>query len=186
MFVKPHHRPIYPHLFRAKRKPLVPPALSGALATLSTAVHPAITRYPRLASMTRKWSPEHMIVRPREAFPGAAFADAAELAVTVFLERHEGASPILQEQDAGWLRSRLIGNFHCELPRHSQELIVAMGATGLVSLERSLAEKAAVLDEALAGRPVFLLQVPQALPPDQASDLFVECLREVFARCGLS
>src|SRR6266540_3743168 len=29
MFIKPHHRPIYPHLFSRRRKPLVPSALSS-------------------------------------------------------------------------------------------------------------------------------------------------------------
>lgn len=61
MFIKPHHRPIYPHLFRDKRKPLVPPRLSKPIGRLTTLVHPVVTQYPRLARVTRRWSPEHMM-----------------------------------------------------------------------------------------------------------------------------
>ena len=184
MFIKAHHRPIYPHLFHNKRKPLVPSVLTGPLETVSTAVHPLITQYPRLASFSRKWTPEHMKVSPRQAFPHATFSTRADLAATVFMERHDGARPLLQEQDTSWMISRLIGNFHAEIGSHSQEVMTALAATGLVPLEQVFSEKAAVLQRALAGKPAFLLQVPKAYPPDRASDVMVEHLQKVLGVCN--
>ena len=62
MFIKPHHRPIYPHLFKGTRKPLVPKSLSRPIGRITTVVHPAVVRYPRLADGLRRWSPEHRMV----------------------------------------------------------------------------------------------------------------------------
>ncbi|MRR28943.1 hypothetical protein EG834_01090, partial [bacterium] len=70
MFIKPYHRSLYPHLFKKAHKPLVPLALSKPIHSLTTLIHPWITRYPKLAALTRKWSPEHMMVQPEQAFPG--------------------------------------------------------------------------------------------------------------------
>jgi hypothetical protein len=185
MFIKPHHRLIYPHLFSHKTKPLVPSRLNASLGKVATAVHPFITQYPRIASFSRRWSPEHLKVTPREAFPHASFATAAELAAVVFLERSDGKQTTLQEKDRSWMVSRMIGNFHAEIGPHSQEVMTALAATGLVPLEKFFADKKAVLERALADKPTYLLQVPKALLPDQASDQFVEHLQKVFARCGI-
>ena len=185
LFIKPHHRPIYPHLFKNKRKPLVPSRLSRPVGRLTTIVHPFITQYPRLARISRRWSPEHMMVAPREAFPHATFSTAAPLATAIFVERFDGPGPVLQEKRKAWMVSRLIGNFHAEIKQHSHEIITALGATGLVPLERTFCEKAAVLDSALEGKPVFLLQVPRSLSPDQASDIIVEQLHKALALAGI-
>ncbi len=185
MFIKPHHRRIYPHLFERRRKPLVPTRLSRPLGRLTTIVHPLITRYPRLARATRKWSPEHMMVTPQAAFPHALVSTAAPLAIAVFVERHEGAKPVMTERDQSWMVSRLVGNFHAEIAPQSQAVITALGATGLVPIERYFAEKAAVLERALVGKPAFLLQVPQAYSPDEASDVIVAHLQEALARAGV-
>lgn len=186
MFIKPHHRPIYPHLFRNKRKPLAPSRFSRPLGQLATFVHPVITRYPRLAGMTRRWSPEHLIVTPRAAFPHAPIATSVPLATVIFVERFDGNQPLCEERDTAWMVSRLLGNFHAEISRQSQEVITALGATGLVPLERTFSEKAAVLERALTGKPVFLLQVPHALTPDQASDVIVARLHHTLARVGIT
>ncbi|MDP9315142.1 MAG: hypothetical protein M3R24_30480, partial [Chloroflexota bacterium] len=85
MFIKPHHRPIYPHLFASKRKPLVPSRLSQPVARLTTRVHPVITKFPQFARTIRKWSPEHMMVTPRQAFPHANISTCAPLAVAIFV-----------------------------------------------------------------------------------------------------
>src|SRR5437764_352318 len=45
LFIKPYHGPIYPHLFGARRKPLVPYRLAEPLARFSTLVHPLVTQY---------------------------------------------------------------------------------------------------------------------------------------------
>ncbi len=185
MFIKPHHRPIYPHLFQDKRKPLVPPRLSKPIGRLTTLVHPVVTQYPRLARVTRKWSPEHMMVAPRDAFPDARISTAAPLATAIFLERYDGSSPLLMEKDKRWMVSRLIGNFHAEITPQSQQAITALGAASLLPIEQYFQDKAAVLDRALEGKPVFLLQVPRAMSADQASDVIVEQIQKVLALSGI-
>ncbi len=186
MFIKPHHRPIYPHIFAEKRKPLVPSRLSKPIAELTTTVHPIVTRYPRLAGVTRRWSPEHIMVTPSQAFPGARISTRAQLAVVVFVERFDGRDAVLEAKDRPWMVSRLIGNFHREMSLHSRELVNALGATGMVPIERHFAEKAEVLTKALEGAPSFLLRVPVAFPPDQASDVIVDHLKKALADAGIS
>jgi hypothetical protein len=185
MFIKPHHRPIYPHLFARRRKPLVPSTLSKPIAELTTLVHPLVTQYPRLAALSRRWSPEHMMVSPQVALPNATISTAAPLAAAVFVERYDGSGASLEEKDTSWMVSRLVGNFQNELPRHSRELITALAATGMVPAERFFAEKGAVLARSLNGQPAFLLRVPAAFSADRASDVIVERLLEVLARCQI-
>jgi hypothetical protein len=185
MFIKPHHRPIYPHLFQKRRKPLVPVRFTRPLGRLTTLVHPFVTKYPRFARVTRKFSPEHMMVTPRQAFPTATITTEAPLALTVFVERFAGDRAILNEKSTEWMVSRMIGNFHAEIARQSQEVVTALGAAGLVPIERTFGDKAAVLRAALADKPTYLLQVPQAFPPDQASDVIVAQLEELLERLTL-
>lgn len=186
MFIKPHHRPIYPHLFSQKRKPLVPVRFTRPLGRLTTLVHPLVTKYPRFARVTRKFSPEHMMVTPREAFPSATITTEAPISLTVFLERFAGDRAILQEKTTEWMVSRMIGNFHAEVPHQSQELITALGATSLYPIERTFGDKARVMQAAMANKPAYLLQVPQSFPPDQASDVIVAELQALLERLDLS
>jgi hypothetical protein len=185
MFIKPHHRTIYPHLFKKKRKPLVPVRLSRPLGKLATRVHPMVTRYPRFARAIRRFSPEHMMVRPSEAFPHASISTGAPLAISIFVERFDGKKTILQRKDKSWMVSRMVGNFNAEVAEHSRGVITALGATGLVPIEQMYSEKAEVLDRALEGKPAFLLQVPSALSPDQASDIIVEHIHKALALSGI-
>ncbi len=187
MFIKPYHRSIYPHLFSARHKPLVPVSLSKRIARLTTRVHPLITRYPRVAQLTRRWSPEHMMVTPRRAFPEASFCQRAPLAAAVFIERFESSTSevVLEEKSRKWMVSQLIGNFFAEMPRQSRAVMAAMGAAGLLPIEDAFAQKAAILDRALQGKPAYLLRVPQAIPPDEASDLMVGYISKVLAFAGI-
>jgi hypothetical protein len=185
LFIKPHHRPIYPHLFNRRRKPLVPVRLSRPLGRLTTRVHPIVTRYPRLARMTRQLSPEHMMVSPREAFPDANFASRLPLAAVIFVERFQGTEAIAREMHPSWMVSRLIGNFHAEVTAHSRDVMTALAASGLIPIEQFFARKAQVLRQALVGKPTYLLQVPQSFSPDRASDVIVEHLERIFAETGI-
>jgi len=187
MFIKPYHRPIYPHLFSKTHKPLVPIRLSKQIARMTTVVHPFITRYPQLARITRRWSPEHMMVTPRKAFPDAKFSTAAPLAASLFVERFESSSPAPQfvEKNRDWMVARLVGNFHSELPKYSRMVMTALGASGIVPVENNLAEKAEVIRAALDGKPAFLLRVPKALSPDQASDIIIEHIQKVLDAAGV-
>jgi len=185
MFIKPHHKPIYPHLFAGARKPLIPVRLSRPLGKLSTRVHPMVTRYPRFARATRKFSPEHMMVRPETAFPHAMFSNGGPLALNIFVERFGGNTVRLEEKSLDWMVSRLVGNFHAETSKHSQELVTAMGACGVVPIERYFGDKADVLRTGLGKTPNYLLQVPQAYSPDKASDAIVEQLETIINKLGI-
>lgn len=176
MFIKPHYRSIYPHLFAAKRKPLVPRALSKPIAELTTIVHPLVTQYPRVARFTRRWSPEHLMVTPAVALPGTGMATAAPLDLVVFVERFDGARPVLEEHSVDWMVTWLAGNFYAELPRHSREVMTALAATGFLPLDRIFQDKRAVLAAGVDGRPAYRLRVPAAWSADHASDEIVEHL----------
>lgn len=175
MFIKPHHRPIYPHIFADVRKPLVPKKLSRPIGELTTLVHPLVTRYPRVAALSRRWSPEHITVTPQQALPGVTIATEAPLGAAVFVERHDGDTVTLKAEPTSWMVNRLIGNFHAELPRHSRDIVTALLATGHFPADM-FTRKAKILERALLGVPSFLLQVPAALSADEASDRIVEHL----------
>jgi hypothetical protein len=119
------------------------------------------------------------MVDPARALPSSDIVTSAPFALAVFLERFDSRSTRLLEKSEEWMVSRLMGNFHVEMPHHSQSLVTALGATGLVSLRETFCEKAAVLAGAVHGKPSYLLQVPQSMPPDQASDEIVSILRKV-------
>jgi hypothetical protein len=179
MFIKPHHRPIYPHLFSGARKPLVPKVLSRPVGKLTTVVHPFVVRYPRLADVSRRWSPEHRMVAPRNALPGARFTPAAQLAAAIYVERYDGAVTRLVQKSQAWMVDRMIGNFHIEMAGFSQHVVAAMGASNVVPTPRLFAEKAAVLDHALDGVPCMALRVPRVYTADTASDDIVAVLSDL-------
>jgi hypothetical protein len=68
---------------------------------------------------------------------------------------------------------------------HSREVVVALGATGLVPIEQFFADKREVLSRAVAGKPTYLLRVPASYPADQASDVIVEHLQKAMADAGV-
>jgi hypothetical protein len=179
MFIKPHHRPIYPYLFSGARKPLVPKALSRPVGKLTTMVHPVIVRYPRLADISRRWSPEHRMVAPRDALPGAKFTAAAPLAAAVYIERYDGVVTRFAERSQAWMVDRIIGNFHIEMAGFSQHVVAAMGASNLVPTLRHFREKADVLAQALDGVPCMVLRVPRVYGADPASDDIVAVLADL-------
>ncbi|HWR66916.1 MAG TPA: hypothetical protein VN364_12435 [Bellilinea sp.] len=187
MFIKPYHRTLYPHLFTKVHKPLVPNALSKSLHSLTTRIHPWITRYPKLAALTRKWSPEHMMVQPEQAFPDSVISRGAPLAASLFVERFEGDSlePQFYEKDARWMTTKLIGNFFSELPKPSRLVMTTLGASGLISLEQSFREKEEILLHALGGKPAFYLRVPRSFDPDKASDAIVDRIKYVVRAAGI-
>lgn len=187
MFMKPYHRTLYPHLFKKVHKPLVPNFLSKPIHSLTTRVHPYITRVPKLAQFVRKWSPEHMMVQPEQAFPGTTISKGAPLAASLFVERIETHStePQFYRKDAQWLTTKLIGNYFSELPRYSRLVMTTLGAAGLLPIEQSFREKEAIILEALSGKPAFYLRIPKSLNPDQASDIIVEKIKEVVLTAGI-
>jgi hypothetical protein len=185
MFIKPHHRTIYPHLFHRTRKPLVPKRLSRPIGRLTTVVHPFMVRYPRLAAAIRRWSPEHMMVPPHEALRGSPIVRSAPLSAAVYVERYDGAEPRLSELRQSVMAARMLGNFHIEMTTHSREVLNLLGATGLIPLHDIFADKATILGKALQDVPTFLLQVPVAYDADLASDVIVDQLAAVTTPLGV-
>lgn len=179
MFIKPHHRAIYPHLFEGARKPLVPSQFSGTVGRLTTVVHPYVIRYPRLADFSRRWSPEHRMVTPAEAFPGREVTTRAPLAAAVYVERYDGARTRVLERSTEWMVDRMIGNFHIEMAGFSQKVVTGLAATSVVPWREHFAAKGLVLSKALDGRPCHLIQVPAAYSADEASDDIVRHLDEL-------
>jgi len=179
MFIKPHHRAIYPHLFEGHRKPLVPSSLSRPIGRLTTVVHPYMVRKPRLADLARRWSPEHRMVTAEHALPSATVTSRAPLALSVFIERYDGARTRLTECSTEWMVDRMIGNFHIELSRPSRDVIEAMSATSIVPTRGHLMHKGDVLHEALVDLPCYLLRVPSVLTADEASDDVVNHLHQL-------
>ncbi|MGN7201899.1 hypothetical protein [Arthrobacter sp. SAFR-044] len=179
MFIKPHHRAIYPHLFEGARKPLVPSRFSGPVGRLTTVVHPYVIRYPRLADFSRRWSPEHRMVTPQAAFPGREITTQAPLAAAIYIERYDGARTRAVERTSDWMVDRMIGNFHIEMAGFSQRVVTGLAATSVLPWREHFAAKGLVLNKALDGRPCHLLQVPEAYSADQASDDIVRHLEEL-------
>ncbi|XAS67078.1 hypothetical protein V3C33_16725 [Micrococcaceae bacterium Sec5.7] len=170
MFIKPHHRAIYPDVFSGVRKPLAPGWLTNPVARLATAVHPVIVRYPKTAAFTRRWSPEHRMVHPEQVFGADRISSGALTRLAIFLERFDGPDARLEARSIEWMTSRIVGNFHSELPMVSRRLVEALGATGLVPLAEHFAQKAAIVQRALEGVPCSLLRIPVSWSADRTSD----------------
>lgn len=179
MFIKPHHRSIYPHLFNGSRKPLVPVRLSRPVGRFTSKVHPYVVKYPRVADMSRRLSPEHRIVTAQEALPGTKVTTAAPLALCVFVERYVGARTRLRERDHDWMVQRMLGNFHVEMHAFSRDVVAGLAATSNLSLPGFFAAKADLLSSALVDIPSYVLQVPSVYNPDLASDDIVGVVSEL-------
>ena len=179
MFIKPHHRAIYPHLFEGPRKPLVPPRFSQSVGRLTTVVHPYVIRYPRLADFSRRWSPEHRMVDASAAFPGREVTTSAPLAAAIYVERFDGNKTRMVERTTDWMVDRMIGNFHIEMAGFSQHVVTGLAATSVVPWREHFESKGRVLSKALDGQPCHLIQVPASYSADQASDDIVRHLEEL-------
>lgn len=179
MFIKPHHRAIYPHLFEGVRKPLIPSRLSQSVGRLTTVVHPYVIRYPRLADFFRRWSPEHRMVVPGTAFPGREVTTSAPLAAVVYIERYEGAQSRVVERSNEWMVDRMIGNFHIEMSGFSQQVVTGLAATSVLPWREHFMAKGIVLSKALDGQPCYLMQVPAVFTADEASDDIVRHLEHL-------
>ncbi|HEV7167623.1 MAG TPA: hypothetical protein VGN49_06590 [Micrococcaceae bacterium] len=182
MFIKPHHRTIYPELFQGARKPLAPGWLTTPVSHLATTVHPVIVRYPRTADFTRRWSPEHRMVHPDQVFGTDRIATRAPLRLAMFLERYDGTEALLEQRSTEWMTSRMIGNFHTELPTVSRRLIEALGSTGLVPIQEHFGQKAAVVARALETVPCSVLRIPVSWSADRTSDYVTQIVRNTLDR----
>jgi hypothetical protein len=178
MFIKPHHKAMYPHLFDGRRKPLVPKRLSRPVHRFTSVVHPFIVRYPKLADVVRRWSPEHKMVAPAKALPHVEMVREAPLGHCIYVERHDGDRPELVEISSADMVSRMLANFHTEMTAHSREVVNLLGAS-IYPLHELFSEKADLLRKAIDQIPTHLLQVPREWSADRASDAIVAQLETV-------
>jgi hypothetical protein len=185
--VRPYQRAMYPHLFAEPAGPTVGSKLPKVVTELAGALRPILLRHPQLVQLARRTaSHESVAVTPREAFPQAPIASSAPLATTVFLERFGGEAPVLEVKDAGWMATRLVGSVQTKLSSDSRDVITALGASGLMPLERFYARKAATLRAGLGETPCFSLRIPQWMAPDYAATIVVEQLELVFRSIGIA
>jgi hypothetical protein len=182
MFIKPHHRPIYPHLFTGRRKPLIPSRLSRPIGRLTTLVHPVVTKAPAIAAVIRRWSPEHKMVTPAQAFPDIDVSTKAPLRAAIFVERYDGDVVELEPRNSDWMLNRLVGNFYCELPQQSRDVITALSATGMAPMHTTFSAKAEVVRKGIDGIACHLLRVPAEWTADRASDVICDHLLSVAGR----
>ena len=126
------------------------------------------------------------MVAPREALPGVRMVASAPLAACLVVERSEGprASPELVEEGRDAVAACIVRGFRTGLPGTYRAMLAALDAAGMVGLEQSMAEKTAVIRDALDGKPAFLLRVPRALSADRTADVIVEHARRVLAIAG--
>jgi hypothetical protein len=125
-----------------------------------------------------------MMIAPKDALPHLPMVRSAPLVASVYVERHDGSVAELRELSRAQMVARMLGNFHIEMTVHSREIVNLLGATGLIPLHEQMAQKAAVLDQALTGLPTFLLQVPRDWSADRASDAIVAKLDTVTTTLG--
>lgn len=163
-FIYPYHRHIFPHLFKDKPKLLVPACISEFVAVVRRAVRPSLARFPRLESLCRRFTPEHMQISARKALPDANFADKAPLKLILFLERHNSSETLIDQLDPVVARRRIIGNHYFELGMYAQELMTACAATGLLGLEDWFGKMSEVVDNAFRGLPIYRLRMPPMKP----------------------
>ena len=180
-FTYPYHKNLYPHLFKAKHKPMVPLFLSGALEHIRTHVRPAIMALPRLERLARRITPEHMQVPAETVLPDAVFVEKVPLHSILFMERYSGAGTVLDELSLDDAKRRLVGNWNFEQGRCGLDLLLAVGSTAVVDLGAYYSDMCAVLDKGLSNRGIYRLRMG-AMSLAEAGKTVVNTVRDlVFA-----
>jgi hypothetical protein len=179
MFLKPHHRELYPHVFGANSKPLAPSAMTDTVARLATAVHPVIIRYPRLADVTRRWSPEHMMAHPEDVFPPEKIATRVPLRLCCFVERYDGDDLELTERSTGLDGPPDARQLPLRAPAHVAGADHGSWCDRADRSRRLLRRQGAVLEESVAGVPAYSLRVPADWSAPRASTAIADQVLEL-------
>lgn len=177
MYVYPYHRDLYPHLFEENRKPLVPSRLSTPMAAVRQVVRPAVERFPSVEAAARRWTPEHMKVDPRSAFPSAEFAEHAELSTILYLERSNDPEVRVLGRSDDWARSRLSETLYAELPQRARDFLTIAAGAGLISLAEWFRQREEVLSGGLAGANCLNVLIPKAVSANEVGIIVRDILR---------
>ena len=180
-FIYPYHRSLFPHLFNARHKLLVPMFLSGVLEQIRTVVRPAIMSFPRLEKLARRITPEHMQIPARKALPDATFSDSAPLDSVLFVERSSGTESRLDEVTESKAKKLIVGNWNYEQGRCARDLLLGAGGTAFLDLEAYYSRMSGVLDEALDRRKIFRLRMG-SLTPAQTGKTVVDTVCQITSR----
>lgn len=178
-FVYPFHRDVFPHLFRAKRKPLVPTRLLPILRAMRESTRPIFMKHPRLESLARRITPEHMKVSARAALPDAQFVERAQLRAVLFASRYSGPTTILEPYDLEHAVRRVVGNWFMELGAPARHMLIGCCATSLCSMDFFIHELRSIVVKAFEGVPIYDLRLPHSLPPDQTGREMAESVQRV-------
>ncbi len=176
--IYPYHRSLFPHLFKSRHKVLIPSCFSNISEKVRNIVRPAIMMFPRLENIAKRITPEYMQVPAREALPDFEFSDKAKIDTILFIERYSGDKMVLEDISVDQARQRLIGNWLYEIGKCSQEMIVAMGGTGIIDLSEYFSQMGAVIDLACRNRTVKLIRLPK-MPPQETGRIVVTTLKEI-------
>jgi len=176
-FIYPYHHALFPHLFKGKHKPLVPPLFSGVLEKVRTVVRPTIMAFPTLENLARRITPEHMQIPARRALPNAAFAETAPLEKVLFVERYSGTGTVVGEFPMDEVVRRLVGNWNYEQGRCAIDLLIGAGGTAVLDLEGHYHQMGEVLRTALAGRGLYRLRMGKMTPAETGQAIVEEVRR---------
>jgi len=165
-FIYPYHRNLFPHLFKQKHKPLVPPVLSNVLEHVRTVVRPICMAFPKLENIARRITPEHMQIPARTALPDVEFSGSAPLDTVLFMERYSGTQTQIIEISVEEARRRLVGNWYYEQQRCGQDAFLAAGSTALFDISEFFAKMASVIESAFSNRKIFLLRTAKLRPKE--------------------
>ena len=165
-FIYPYHRELFPHLFKARHKPLIPRALSSVVERVRTVVRPTIMAFPRLENFARRFTPEHMQVPARTVLPDAEFVDAVPLSSILFLERYSGDRTCIDELSPREVTSRLIGNWYYEQGRCARDLLLGAAGTAVMDFETYFSGMSSVINAALDGHKVYRLRIGELTPAE--------------------
>jgi hypothetical protein len=177
-FIYPYHRELFPHLFKAKHKLLIPPIFSGIVERVRTIVRPTIMAFPRLEDFARRFTPEHMQIPAQIALPGVQFCDNAALERILFIESYSGNDIIIDELDLSDVKRRLIGTWNYEQGRCARDLILGAGGTGIIDLDTHFSEMSSVILSALRGKKVHRLRIGR-MKPTKVGQTVVDAVRKI-------
>lgn len=179
MYIYTYHQALYPHLFHARHKPLIPQRLARPVKASRKIVRPFFERFPRFEGFARRWSPEHMKVMPDRAFPDSPIRDEARLGCVLFVERVSAGRVHLREIDLPTLTQRMSAVMYHDHASSSRELALLLGGAGVMPLATMPSVKVDLLSSAFSGVPTAVLSIPRTSPHEDVGMHVLNAYRDL-------
>lgn len=176
--IYPYHKKAYPHLFKTKSKTLIPAFLSKPMAMIRKRLRPVVLAFPSVEKIARKYTPEHMQVPAKDALPNAKFSEKLPLTHILFIERYEGDSVTIEPLEQGYAMLRMTGNFFFELGQLAQEIILALGSTGIIDIGEYMQGTNRVLTTASRKIPTTIIKMP-AMTPEETGQTIQSAVQQL-------